>query len=454
MLIRFPFLDDAPGAGGGAPVPPAPAAPAPAAPVPAAPAEPGQPLTPGGPEAQAGGPRIADALAARRAALEAGKAGDPEPGSPEHHSHLQPRTTEGKFDGPPKRGEEGFVEPQPGEEGYVEPGEEPKPGDPDYVEPKEVEEPAVEMVKVSLPGSRPDQDDELEVDPKTAETLQRLKKGYLRGEQVQQERAALSQQRAEVNDLLDRIEFDPVGLMREHVSDDVKPDLVLQVLADPAILGQKVWLGKEEVSVRDALMLLLDENDSKWVRPELEKKGFQLKEDLRVRAEKRTNDRRTADAIERSVEACLPESMEDAQRELFRSDALRDLAQMMRDGVRLTPTNLPLALEARFAAFGINPVEAAERLRRFVEGGGKSDRQPGPPAARPVGQQPPKRPAAPPVTGAGLRAAQDRKARLAAVPPQGHIAPSTGAVPLPANQNVKERIAAVRDRMKHGGHLV
>lgn len=452
MLKRALFLDENPAPGGGtAPVPPAPAAPAPAAPVPAAPAEPGQPLTPGGVDAQAGGPRIADALAARRAALAKGEAGEPEPGSPEHHSHLQPRTTAGKFDGPPQRGEEGFVEPKEGEEGYVAPGEEPgeaepQPGDPDYVAP------AVEMVKVSLPGSRPDQDDELEVDPKTAETLQRLKKGYLRGEQVQQERAALSQQRAEVNDLLDRIEFDPVGLMREHVSDDVKPDLVLQVLADPAILEQKVWLGKEEVSVRDALMLLLDENDSKWVRPELEKKGFQLKEDLRERAEKRASDRRTADAIERSVEACLPESMEDAQRELFRSDALRDLAQMMRDGVRLTPTNLPLALEARFAAFGINPVEAAERLRRFVEG--KSDRQPGPPAARPVGQQPPKRPAAPPVTGAGLRAAQDRKARLAAVPPQGHIAPSTGAVPLPANQNVKERIAAVRDRMKHGGHLV
>lgn len=418
-----------------APAAPAPSAPATPAPVPAAPIE----------ELP---PNLAEALARRRQSLAASR---------------QPRSEAGQFSagGAPAQG---APSPDGEPETPADPtpeGEEPAPeAEPEPETPESEEEPEPELIRVALPARRADEPPvEIEVnDPEVAERLRQLNNGFLRGEEVRSQREAIQKEQGELAAVRDQAAFDPVGFVLDSLPEALRPDVALQLLANP-----QVW---EQVA--EHVESLFDQGRAEVLRAKLDARRYQLREELRSQRDARTNLQRQVETIQQAVTALVPESWDEDRRQLFLNDCLTDLGRWVRQmgASAVDAAQIPALLASRLRSVGLDPVTAADQMHRRLANGGAPA-----PTAPANGALAPTTPAAgasrrPVVTarlasggpaakgqptGAELVAADAKRRQAAAAAPAGAVAPvATGGSDIPADARLEDVTRIMRERLRRG----
>lgn len=372
--------------------------------------------TEGQPDTAAPSP-VAAAIEKAEARLKAGGSLTEGPDAQETPKGEAPATPEGADpegedeDGEPvATGEVEDLEGEPDGEGDEDGGEAPDDGK---------DEPEEEFVTVTLPGRRPNETKEVAVSKSLAEDLNRLRRGYLRGEQARARENKVQQQIAE-NAIIDQqIEVDPAGFVLERVHPSTRKELLLALLTD------------ETLAADDAVRALLDEWEGD---PELRRKAAR---DLAARRKQTVQQRTAETAATKEVARIaahvsnLGQNLDDDRGEVFYRTALGMVqAEAKRRGtVKLSDeevTNL-LKHHGLLSAYGIT-VAAGKGSK---PGSKVSSKVVTPEEARATGQQ--------------LKDQSARRRSAAAVAPAGAGAPSS-ATTLPKGQTIEERIETVRKK--------
>lgn len=282
-----------------------------------------------------------------------------------------------------------------------------------------------------------DPDEEYEVDdPKLAESINRLRNDVMRKREFKRQEAALSDQRAELDYVLDGLRLDPTGFILDEVKDEnVRQSIARHLMADPDIFTHVM---EEFGALEDDEEAL----DAKRTKLALERR------DARDEAEKTATRERTmrdqVAAIQDTIEGMGGDIEDEDRRLTFHRLAARDLADYIREKKieSIDPRDIPSILQQRgtLQLFGLKPGSAAARNGSRTDG------------AEPTDPPQPKKAAAPAKAAAGgkrkvnvrkvgerFKAAREKRESAAAVAPAGAGASPSRLNP-PEGQGVRDRI--------------
>lgn len=397
----------------------APAVPAPAAEPAAAPAAPAGPA-PGTTEA---------AIAAGRERVAAGESLIPgEPAGEQLGEHGETLTEETSPAGEQPPEGEAAPEPKPGEP-------EPVAGEPEPVAGEAPPEPAAELEPdpfvVTLAGLEDRGEGQIEIevgDQETFERLNRINNGYQTGQQVKAATEQNVQKATQLEEVRDQIEIDPTGFVLEHVADDVRAEIAMQLIFDPTVLAQlRDRLGEGENPT--TLAEILESPDSlRIVQAELKASRLETSEKLRAHNTEQKEMRANGEALMAEVNNLIPETITGKKRQFLFDDSMRDLTERCnRLGLkRLDPRDVKLIVSDRFREQGID----------FAAPAPANAPAPAKPAAAAAPEQ---------RTGAEFTQARTVKRAAAATAPAGAGAPAAQPKPtLPATTD--ERIKMARTK--------
>jgi len=276
-----------------------------------------------------------------------------------------------------------------------------------------------EFVTVAIPGRRPNETKEVAVSKSLAEDLNRLRRGYLRGEQLRAQQNKLQEQQAE-NAIIDQqLEVDPAGFILERVHASTRREVLLALLTDPTLAADDQvrelldqWDGDPD-SRKDAAKRLQESRSQTVARRVAEKAA--TKEVARIAAHV----------------AHLAQDLDDERGDVFYKTSLTLVQQeaKRRGTVKLTDQEVTDLLKHHglLSAYGIT-VAAGKGSK---PGSKAPSKVVTPEEARATGQQ--------------LVQNSVRRRSAAAVAPAGAGAPSS-ATTLPKGQTIEERIETVRKR--------
>lgn len=309
--------------------------------------------------------------------------------------------------------------------------------------------------KVVLPGRADpgngrgaEADLEIEVaDPAIAERLGRLKNDGLRRKQYEDRLATLNQRQAELDEVDQHLETDPVGFAIRHMTPERQLDVARALL-----LEHLDTLAPEIEGFLD------NPADRQRARVELRDRqtatGDRLTQARQARA--------TAQRIMSAVEALIPESADPADAEEFLFESRQYLATLaQQDRSRLTPETVPQLLARRIQRFGFDaartpapPARPAAPARN-----GAPPASPTPATARPVSDRArtiaDRRPAAADAAASQrqIRTTQVRRAAATRVAPAGVGAAAAQVPVLPPEAKVSIKAASkhIRDKVGNAG---
>jgi hypothetical protein len=304
-------------------------------------------------------------------------------------------------------------------------------------------------VEIDLPGRRPGETVKMQFMPEEVEEIQRLVKGYKRGEQVEAERAELNAREQQLADWQEAVELDPASAVARTLGND--PDalehLALTILADP-----KMWL-----RVSQKVLAWDDPDRYELDAAKLQVEAANRRDEMRELAQERRVVDRNLSQVQASVAALIPsEGMSEDQAGTFYRDALRDLKEhadrynLLTLDVRDIP--LILASSGRLRAHGINPTDAAERIQEALSGTRRESRPAGGKPRTNGAPAPAKEDSPPPAKRGKDFATGSQRRKVAAAAPAGAGSPSTALTP-PPGQTIEERTAWHRERMQKGKTL-
>jgi hypothetical protein len=404
---------------------------------------------------------------------EAEESAEPEPRSvAQSIKEARERVERGESIVPQEEEEEDGAEAEPeadeeagAEEGEaVEPAEEDEDDDPDAEvadsaeeeegeEAPEEEEPEAEFVAFELPSRHADGEPvPVEIPAELQEDFNRLRNGYMRGEQAREVLTRAESIRDEIAADKDEVEYirrelgaDPVGFLAEHVATEHRRDLLLNLLAD-----DEVW---EDEQLQDQLR--------EWEHSPNAREHFRTKtkaERLEAQNERRTAQQQEQRAREgarqtgKLVLSLFPEDGEPARRDKFYRLAMNRLSDLAYETARTDFSRDEvvkfLDQEGILDGYGIDPAAAGQDDASEEEASVRRPRGADRSSGRRGGSRPParaRRVTAEEARGTGERLKEESKRRrsAAAYAPSGAGAPAA-STELPKGQSVKERIAYVR----------
>lgn len=308
------------------------------------------------------------------------------------------------------------------------------------------EPPEGELVTVSLPGRRPEDPDEVyEVPRELAESINRLRNGYMRREEFNRQMADVRAAREELQYVEQRLRHDPENFLIEHIPVERRANVVKHLLADEEVWNAVV----EELARWDQNEL---ERRAAWAELHAARMRQSREAEAAIAAERAAAE--NALQIREAIRDLTPDSMDPQRADLFFRYAIRDLQQYVNEhGInRLDPAEVPVLLHrlGTLQAFGIPlPTSPAPQANGRVSGQTA--------AVQPSAVRPTVRPSGPAGSqvatavpaqdpGAVFRQQVERRAAASAVAPMG-----VGAAPArprpPDGQTVKDRIKWAREHL-------
>ncbi len=340
----------------------------------------------------------------------------------------------GEGDPPPvKEGEA-----PPAGEGEAPPakGEDPPP-EPTAEEAAAAAEPPPEAFIVTLPGleERGEEPIELETsDKETYERLNRLNNGYMAAQQIKAGQDDNTHKAADLSEVEDAIAIDPTGFVLEHIPEQLRSEIAMQLLFEPSVLSQI----KEQLGAGDnptSLAEIIENPEAlRITQAELKADRLELRDKLRVHNEDQKAMRANGEAIAAEIQNLIPEEITGSKRSLLFGDAIRDVKDRC-DRLKLRkldPRDVKLIVADRFRDQGID--FARPRTKGEGSSSARAAPAPGQPAAATAGGE---------RTGPELVQARAVKRAAAASAPAGAGAPAAQPRPeLPPT--TEERIKLAR----------
>lgn len=326
-------------------------------------------------------------------------------------------------------------------EGEAEPGEEDEadevaPTEDDETEdeaeaPDDESDEAPEGVTVRLPGRGEGEELEIEVsDPETAERLRQVANDGMRRAEFNRRIGEVEQGRAELREVEELIQQDPVGFVTERLDASLREQVTTALLADPEIyerVAETLTGWDEDPSRRDA--------DRYRIRAEQAERRDKLRTE---QAEGRAV-REHAHAVAAAVRELIPDDADDRTARDFYADAIGDLQRAARER-DVAPADVPALLERRLRLYGL-PATARDSLTaEHAPSAGDA-------AARPGGRKAPdpaSRAATARATGKRFRQASARRRQVAATAPAGAGAPPLQQARAPKGTGVKGAVEHAR----------
>ena len=395
-------------------------------------------------EEKKGPPTIEDALAQARATLE--KKGtmmamvdDDKDGDKEEDADGKEEGEGGEEDEEKEAGEEEGDEDAEGDEDKE--GDESDEGDGagddegdgDDVDGDEEEEEEEEEEKkrhtVKLPPREADGEDfEIEVDDEeTAERLNQMRNGFMRGEEHREKEANLQIRENELAGISESFEVDPAGFLMEYVDAKDLPQVALAIL-----VHEGVWEKLESVVDK----LIGDPKELRTLQAEAKASRLETVAELQKTREARVEQSKNGQQLRDAIDLIVPEKMASAIRTQLVQDLTRDLVEhIQRNKLQtLEVKDIPTIVAARLETNGIDPLDARTAIKDGARSRGRLSTKKGPKKK--------------PKSGKELVKASAKRRKVAAAPGAGKATAPTQPTKLPAGQTIKERLALVR---KEGG---
>ena len=298
-------------------------------------------------------------------------------------------------------------------------------------------EPQPEAFVVTLPGleERGEEPIELETsDKETFERINRLKNGYQTGQQIKAGHEENARKAADLSEVEDAIAIDPTGFVLEHIPEQLRSEIAMQLLFEPSVLSQI----KEQLGAGDnptSLAEIIESPDAlRITQAELKADRLELRDKLRVHNEDQKAMRANGEAIAAEIQNLIPEEITGSKRSLLFGDAIRDVKDRC-DRLKLRkldPRDVKLIVADRFREQGID--FARPRTKGEGSSSARAAPAPGQPAAATAGGE---------RTGPELVQARAVKRAAAASAPAGAGAPAAQPRPeLPPT--TEERIKLAR----------
>lgn len=302
------------------------------------------------------------------------------------------------------------------------------PDDPDADDPDADDDDQERFVAV-LPGRGPDDDDiEIEVsDQATADRINHMRNGFMRGEQIRASIAELQGAQEELAVIEDQFAFDPAGFVLDNVDAKQMAQVTLGLLVQ-----EGVWDALQKTINK----LVDDPGELRTLRAEAKAARLETKDELKKLADTRKTQNANAAELRDAIDLIIPDTMDDAKRARLVADVSRDLVEHINSQnlKKLDPKSIVTIVADRLELHGIDPLDARKALKS-----GKPNRG---------GVSTKKKPKTKPKSGKQLRKASARRKKVAAAPGPGRKAAPTPPKKLQAGQTIKERIASIR---KAGG---
>lgn len=276
---------------------------------------------------------------------------------------------------------------------------------------------------VALPARNEGEEDvEIEVtDKAVADRLRQLKNSAMRGDEVRSLVEDARAAREQVEEFEDMLAADPGGVVIGALKDDPK---TMEHLALYLVTRPEVWN-----NIKDKVASFSDPQKFENLQLRMENERNELARNFTTVAAERRAVQENYSQIQGTLGLIIPPEMSEAQRGVFFSDALRDIAAYAERNRQLTVNvrDIPLILAARMAASGIDPVKAAHRVatgagqagRTRSSGNGTQDGRPAPRGAAPPAKAPQR-------TGAEMVKGAERRRVAAAIPGAGAGAEGMG----------------------------
>jgi hypothetical protein len=237
------------------------------------------------------------------------------------------------------------------------------------------------FVAVELPNRQPGGEPVRIVtdDPEVAERLKQVINGYGRRAELDAIEQRVMARQAEVEQERDAIRIDPLEWIEKNLSHQEQLGVALMT-----ILDEQNWNNEQ---FQEFLSKLLgDPNEVRALRSELRAARVEQRETSRTLIAQERADQRAAVAVNRAIEAVVPSELSGERRQLFIMDARRAVGDYVRTHRTIvSPQDVPVILAGRLRAHGVDPEEAATRLR--VENGRRDtrERRPAEAGRRPMG---------------------------------------------------------------------
>lgn len=343
----------------------------------------------------------------------------------------QPRDEQGRFtaqeaDEPAEDAPEGENAPADDTEATPE-GDEPAEG--------EDGEPFVLQIQPRREGEEPVELELGDVDPATREVIQAALNDGLRRDEFRRQMEAVERQRSELAEFEERLSVDPVGVLAEHVPEDVRAQTVLALLARDAALLERVqdelleWEGDERA--RELARVRMDR--------EIDERRDLVRDDLRARREAQAHATQLAEAIQ----SLVPQGADEQDVADFLTDA-RDYVRGVLQTREVAPDEIPQLLERRTRRYFGPSAAGAPRAPAVKPGPQAGVARPGSPEAQALADrvQQAKQ------TGRRFVQASVRRAAAATSPAGAGSAPATSPKP-PKGAGIKGAVEFYRQQ----GHL-
>jgi len=312
--------------------------------------------------------------------------------------------------------------------------------------PPEDAAPLAPEIVVAIPG-RTDGEPALELvlaDPTLAaqvnERLNTMQNDRMRREEFKRQMQGVESARSERAAFDDAITIDPVGVVMERMGEENRVYAAKALLTDPAVLAA---LAADELF---ADTLQWDEGRLALATERMKNVRHDLRDRLTVAHTTRSARQKTAGDVLAAIERIPPATWNEEQTEQFVEDCFTDVKDFIsrhgHQAFRLD--DLPLVLQRRLRAMGMNPLDVAARIADAGNGDGQV--RPSTPAAA----SPPVPLASPPRqvrTAAELKTAAIAREKGAAIPTGAHGAPvvgGTGLQPPPKGSGLAGAAEAIK----------
>lgn len=302
-----------------------------------------------------------------------------------------------------------------------------------------------DVVVARLPGREAnDPDVEIEIPKELEQDFNRLRNGYMRGEQVRRERAVLDEERVELRadkeelELIDReLTDDAAAFVLERVkSPEIRREILLNLLADDTTWGDAQL--QEQLREWEE-----DEQKRHLFRASTENERLKQSRVREQAAEVRKGANEGVLETTRVLSAMVPADWDPATEREFHALALDRIAYAagQRGTTHFTASEIVEIMgEKILRAYGIDPVAARDAAAPRTPPSAERRQVRRPAAKTGVVTEEEARAA-----GEKLKKESARRKAAAAYAPAGAGAPPA-TVELPKGQTVKERIAFVRER--------
>ena len=279
---------------------------------------------------------------------------------------------------------------------------------------------------VMLPGREPDSEDvEIEVDDEeTAERLNQMRNGFMRGEAVRKREGELQVVQNELQGISEAFETDPAGFVMEYVEEKNLPQTALALLVHPG-----VWEKLEPVVDK----LIGDPKELRTLQAEAKAQRLETVQELTKSRDARAEQAKNGQQLKDALDLIVPETLEGNKRSVLIQDLTRDVVEHIdRNKLQtLEVKDLPTIVAARLEANGIDPLAARKAIKDGARSRGKLSTKKGPKKK--------------PKSGKELVKASAKRKSVAAAPGAGKKAAPTQPNKLPAGQSIKERLALIRE---------